>query len=43
MLYFLKQPAGYLKISARDCRRPYPAQAQTLAGFSMSVADQQTE
>jgi len=43
MLYFLKQPAGYLKISASDRRRPYPTQAQTLAGFSTHVLHQQTE
>jgi hypothetical protein len=43
MLYFLKQPAGYLKISATDRRRPYPAEAQTLAGFSTDVLHQRTE
>jgi hypothetical protein len=43
MLYFLKQPAGYLKIPATDHRRPYPTEAQTLAGVSTDVLHQQTE
>jgi hypothetical protein len=43
MLYFLKQPAGYLKISATDRRRRYPTEAQTLAGFSTDGLHQQTE